>query len=87
MHSINEKNDLMSENFSFLGKIINFQKFSIFSKSFGLILLVPLAYWNLLIRTRCSSYLEMRLRGIAQLVERTSGLLKNLGLILSWSKL
>ena len=45
------------------GVKINFQEFSNFSESSGLILLVPLAFWKLLILISYSSYLEMISKG------------------------
>ena len=50
------------KNMHFGIKII-FRKFSNLSISVGLILLVPLAFWVLLIWTSCSSYLEMISKG------------------------
>ena len=62
VHSINEKRPYCLKNMHF-GVKINFQEFSNFSESSGLISLLPLAFWKLLIWTSCSSYLEMISKG------------------------
>ena len=59
MHSINERKIRFSEKYTFWGKKKSvFQEFSIFSESFGLTLLVPLAFWKLLIWTSCSKIIS-----------------------------
>ena len=59
LHSMTGKKNRFSQKYACWGKNIGFQEFSNFSKSFGLTLLAPLAFRKLMIRTSCSSYLEM----------------------------
>ena len=63
MHSFKDKRSDFMKNMHFGAKKIFFQEFSNFSESFGLSLLVPLAFWELLIWTSCSSCLKMISKG------------------------
>ena len=59
MHSINEERKNIKKLIIHFGVKINFQEFSNFSESFGLILLAPLTFLKLLKLTSCTSYLEI----------------------------
>ena len=59
MQSINEQKIFDFLKNVYFGVKQFFQEFSNFSKSFGLILLAPLAFWKLSIWTSCSCILSI----------------------------